>query len=137
VGHLLRPTIPEISLSRFFLTCSFGFFAPPVSQDCSFDIVNSWRVVGDFTVMLSRVAGPGRVIHRLTLTCRPSLLRAASVLLLIEDDRRVILLAVRTGTGSRNCIRLSVLGHGAFVRIDHLAILLPGGVDRMIIDPLE
>ncbi len=50
-------------------------------------------------------------------------------LLLIEDDRRVILLAVRTGTGSRNCIRLSVLGHGAFVCIDHLAILLPGGVD--------
>lgn len=58
-------------------------------------------------------------------------------LLLIEDDYRVILLAVRTGTGSRNCIRLSIRGNRALVRIHYLAILLPGGVDRMGIDALE
>src|SRR5579872_1590371 len=62
---------------------------------------------------------------------------AVASLLLIENDRGVILLAVSAGTGSRNCIRLSIRRNGALVRIDHFAILLPGGVNRMGIDPLE
>jgi hypothetical protein len=37
---------------------------PPVSHDCSVDIVSSRRVVGDFTVTLSRVARPGCVSRR-------------------------------------------------------------------------
>ena len=59
------------------------------------------------------------------------------MLLLIEDNRRVKRLAFRILTGARNRHRLSVLRNGAFVRIDHLAILLTGGVNRIVIDPLE
>lgn len=46
-------------------------------------------------------------------------------LLLIENDRRVILLAVRTRTGSRNRTSLPIRGDGALVRIDHLASFFP------------
>jgi hypothetical protein len=81
----------------------------------------------------ARLPGP----WRLHVDARSHSSKRSVVLLLVEDYRRVSLLAVRAGTGSRNCIRLSIRGNGALVRIDHLACLLTCGVNRVVIDPLD
>ena len=76
-----------------------------------------------------RPISPGRL--PLHVVARGHSSKQSVALLLIEDDRRVILLSVRTGSGSRNCISLSVRENGALVRIDHLAILRQGDVESL------